>query len=77
MKTQIKHRYSAKELSEMLTHHIQELAEATDVARMSKVMLDYLEMSARFHKYSTSNVWLILMACPNASLVAGFKMAAT
>ena len=32
-----------------------------------------MEMCARFHKYSPHNVWLILIACPHATLVAGFK----
>jgi hypothetical protein len=69
-----KHHNSAQELSEKITNHIQELAKATDDARMSKAMLDYLDMCAKFHKYSLHNVWLILMAKPDATMVAGFHM---
>ena len=69
-----KNRYSAQELSEKITDHIHELAKATDVARMSEAMLDYLDMCAKFHKYSPNNVWLILMAKPGATKVAGFHM---
>ena len=69
-----KNRYSAQELSEKITDHIHELAKATDDARMSEAMLDYLDMCAKFHKYSPNNVWLILMAKPDATMVAGFHM---
>lgn len=36
-------------------------------------MTAYLDMCARFHKYSMQNLWLILMACPHAKYVAGYK----
>ena len=73
MYTQTKIQNSSSNLKTKITEHIQELAEATDAARMSEEMLHYLEMCARFHKYSPHNVWLILIACPHATLVAGFK----
>ena len=66
-------RYSSKELSEKLTEHIRELAEATDIARMSEEMQSFLDITARFHRYSSQNVWLIHMARPDATFVAGFK----
>jgi hypothetical protein len=66
-------RISSSDLKTRITEHIQELAEATDVARVSEEMLQYLDMCARFHRYSPQNVWLILMACPHATMVAGFK----
>src|SRR5579863_46954 len=33
----------------------------------------YLEFQARFHRYSTGNVILILSQCPEATRVAGFR----
>lgn len=60
------------ELSKKLTTHIEELARATDAARMSAEMLRYLDMCARFHRYSPYNIFLILLACPEATHVAGF-----
>ena len=66
-------RISSSDLKTRITEHIQELAEATDAARVGEEMLQYLDMCARFHHYSPQNVWLILMACPHATMVAGFK----
>jgi len=56
-----------------ITAHIEELAQATDAARVSEEMLRYLDACARFHKYSSFNMWLILMSKPNATAVAGFR----
>lgn len=64
---------SSSELKSRITERIKELAEATDAARMSEAMTKYLDMAARFHRYSPCNVWLILMAKPDATMVAGFK----
>ena len=64
---------TSSDLKTKITEHIQELADATDAARMSETMIAYLDMCAKFHRYSPQNVWLILMACPNATLVSGFK----
>lgn len=64
----------SSELAAKITRHIEELAQATDAARMSAEMVRYLETCARFHQYSPFNVWLILMARPDASCVAGFHM---
>lgn len=33
----------------------------------------YLKAMSKFHRYSFGNVMLILMQCPEASLVAGFQ----
>lgn len=66
-------RISSTDLKDRITEHIQELAEATDAALVSEEMQQYLDMCARFHRYSPQNVWLIMMACPDASMVAGFK----
>jgi hypothetical protein len=73
MVTQIQSHNSAVDLKDKITEHIQELAQATDTARVSEEMLRYLDMCSRFHQYSPCNVWLILMSQPNASCIAGFK----
>lgn len=64
---------SSADLKARITEHIQELAQATDAARVSEEMLRYLDICSRFYQYSPCNVWLILMSQPNASYVAGFK----
>ncbi len=61
MDTQIQTRNSAAELKARITERIQELAQATDAARVSEEMQRYLDMCSRFHQYSPCNVWLILM----------------
>jgi antirestriction protein ArdC len=66
-------RSSSTYLKDRITQHIRDLAEATDAARLSEEMLQYLDMCARFHRYSPQNVWLILMSKPEATMVAGFK----
>ena len=73
MNTQTQTNNSSADLKARITEHIQELAEATDAARVSEEMLRYLDMCAKFHQYSPFNVWCIMMAKPSASLVAGFK----
>jgi hypothetical protein len=72
MDTQIQSHNSAVDLKDKITERIQELAQATDVARVSGEMLRYLDMFSRFHQYSLYNVWLILMSKPDATMVAGF-----
>jgi hypothetical protein len=72
MDTQIQTSNSAANLKTRITKHIQELAQATDAARVSEEMQRYLDMSAKFHQYSPFNVWLILMEKPTATVVAGF-----
>jgi len=72
MDTQIQPHNSATDLKSRITEHIQELAQATDAARVSEEMQRYLDMSAKFHQYSPFNVWLILMEKPTATVVAGF-----
>ena len=73
MNNQTRTRISSSDLKIMITERIQELADATDAARVSEEIMQYLDMCAKFHRYSPSNVWLILLAKPEASLVAGFK----
>lgn len=64
---------TSADLKARITEHIQDLAKATDLARVSKEMQRYLDISARFHQYSMFNIWLILLSKPDASFVAGFK----
>jgi hypothetical protein len=64
---------TSADLKAKITEHIQELAQATDAARVSEEMLRYLDTYAKFYQYSPFNIWLILMAKPDASHVAGFK----
>jgi len=64
---------TSTDLKAKITKHIEELAQATDAARVSEGMLRYLDTYAKFYQYSAFNVWLILMAKPEASFVAGFK----
>jgi hypothetical protein len=73
MKSQTKPRTTSAKLSAQLTKHIQALAGATDAARLSDDMQAYLETCARFHQYSYNNIWLIMMAKPDARRVAGFQ----
>jgi len=72
METQIEVKSKSSELKDKITAHIEELAKATDAARLSEQMVEYLEMAAKFHQYSAFNIWLILMARPDATCVAGF-----
>jgi hypothetical protein len=62
----------SSDLKASITKHIEELAQATDAARVSEEMIRYLDTYAKFYRYSAFNVWLILMAKPEASFVAGF-----
>ena len=73
MNTQTKPYYSSEELYTKLTEHVIDLAEATDNARMSATMRCYLDMCAKFHRYSPRNLWLIMMVYPDATLIAGFS----
>ncbi len=52
---------------------VQELASATDEARVSEEMVRYLDAFSRFHRYSLYNTWLILMNRPDATHVCGFR----
>jgi len=65
-------RNATHELNNLIEKHIQELAKATDTARTSQEMLSYLDFCSRFHHYSPSNIWLIMLARPKATHVAGY-----
>ncbi len=49
------------------------LAKAVDEVRASDMFRAYLDVQARFHRYSWRNSMLILSQCPNASQVAGYR----
>ncbi len=73
MDTLIKPKTTANDLNTIIKAHLEELAKETDKARVSDEMIRYLEFCAKFHQYSPSNVWLILMSRPDATHVAGFN----
>ena len=64
--------YTSNDLSKSIVEKIEELAHATDVARMNQEMVEYLETCSRFHQYSPYNVFCILLSFPQATQVAGF-----
>ena len=66
-------RFTSTQLNGQIRAYIHTLAEATDQARVSSVMTDYLESCARFHQYSSHNIWLIRFQKPEATRVAGFQ----
>jgi hypothetical protein len=66
-------RFTSSELSASITERIKELAQATDEARMTEEMCEYLETCAKFHQYSSCNVMCILLTCPHATNVAGYQ----
>jgi hypothetical protein len=72
MDTLIKSKTTTNDLNTIIKGHLEELAKATDKARVSEEMVRYLEFCAKFHQYSPSNIWLILMAKPEATHVAGY-----
>jgi hypothetical protein len=72
MDTLVETKRTTNDLLCTIQSHLEELAQATDEARKSKEMLRYLDFVSKFHKYSPANIWLILLAKPDASKVAGF-----
>jgi hypothetical protein len=72
MNTKSQSSKKSSDLKAKITEHIQELAEATNAARLSEEMCQYLDTCAKFHRYSHFNIWLILSANPEATMVAGF-----
>lgn len=66
-------RFTSADLTKSIEEHLQELAAATDAARLSEEMLKYLETCSKFHNYSVFNTWSILFTKPDATIVAGFQ----
>jgi len=63
--------YTAQ-LRKSVDESLARLAQAVDIERASKEMQRYLNLLARFHRYSWRNCLLIALARPEATLVAGF-----
>jgi antirestriction protein ArdC len=62
-----------KALRQRIDDHVEALAQAVDDVRASDTFRAYLDIQARFHRYSWHNSLLILMQRPDASRVAGFQ----
>ena len=63
----------AKELRARIDASLDKLANAIDRVRASETFQAYLDIQARFHKYSWHNSLLILMQRPQASQVTGYR----
>ncbi len=64
---------TSKDLQQKIQGYLEVLALETDQARKSEEMRRYLDFVARFHQYSPSNIFLIMLARPDATHVAGFQ----
>ncbi len=51
----------------------EKLAQGVDALRTSQTWATYLAFCASFHHYSLSNLLLVLLQCPEASHVAGYR----
>ncbi len=69
MNTQV----ASQDLQKKITSFLEDLARETDQARKSEAMQKYLDFAGRFHKYSPSNIFLIMLTRPDATQVAGFQ----
>ena len=63
----------AKALRARIDDNVGALAKAVDDVRASDTFRAYLDVQARFHKYSWHNSLLILMQRGDATQVAGFQ----
>ncbi len=66
-------RDKAKALRRRIDESVDALAEAVDAVRASDTFKAYLDVQARFHRYSWHNSLLIMTQKPDATRVAGFK----
>ena len=69
MNTQI----TSTDLQQKIQGYLESLALETDQARKSEEIQRYLNFIAKFHNYSPSNIFLIMLTRPDASMVAGFQ----
>ena len=69
MNTQI----TSTDLQQKIQGYLETLALETDQARKSDEMQRYLDFVSRFHQYSPSNIFLIMLTKPDATHVAGFQ----
>ncbi len=63
----------AEVLRKTIDDRLEQLAKAVDDVRASELFRQYLDVQARFHKYSWHNTMLIVTQKPDAERVAGFK----
>ncbi len=63
----------AKALRRTIDDHVAVLAKAVDDVRASEMFKRYLDVQARFYKYSWHNTMLIYSQKPDAERVAGFR----
>ena len=63
----------AKQLRRNIDESLDVLAKAVDDVRASETFKRYLDVQAKFHKYSWHNTMLIASQRPDATQVAGFK----
>jgi len=64
---------TSNDLQKKIWGYLETLALETDEARKSEEMQRYLDFVARFHQYSPSNIFLIMLSKPDATMVAGFQ----
>jgi len=64
---------TSNDLQKKIQGYLETLALETDEARKSEEMQKYLNFVARFHQYSPSNIFLIMLSKPDATQVAGFQ----
>lgn len=64
---------TSTELQQKIQGYLESLALETDQARQSEEMQKYLNFVAKFHQYSPSNIFLIMLAKPDATQVAGYQ----
>ena len=64
---------TSNDLQKKIQGYLETLALETDEARKSEEMQKYLDFVARFHQYSPSNIFLIMLSKPDATMVAGFQ----
>ena len=62
-----------KELRARIDKSLDTLAKSVDEVRASETFKAYLDMQAKFHRYSWCNSLLIMSQCPSAERVAGYK----
>jgi len=63
----------SSELVKHIKSSLEDLCGLTDDAAKSETIKNYLEFCARFHQYIFNNQILILLQCPDATHVAGFR----
>ena len=64
---------TSNDLQQKIQGYLEVLALETDQARKSEEMQRYLDFVAKFHQYSPSNIFLIMLTRPDATHLAGFQ----